>query len=120
MNTPCKIKWTGPQASLVSPQSGETLYTVMPGSEGILVYPGLASFHPDLALLYRVEDGHYSLSSEDSSDGDLGGWDGKTVTAALLKQLLDLEEAIPTLVKVMNDNPDLGPKVVQGVMAGMT
>ncbi len=116
MSTPCKIKWTGPQATLVSPQSGETLYTVMPGSEGVLVYPGLASFHPDLALLYKVEEGHYAPTPP---EGDLGGWDGQTVTPALVKQLLDLEEAIPTLVKVMNDNPDLGPKVVQGVMAGM-
>ena len=116
--TPCKIIWTGPDFDLPSPD-GSHLGRVTAGAEGVLVYPGLAAFSPELALLYRVDDTHYTIQSAPTNGGDLGGWDGETITANLVKTLLDLDEAIPTLVQVMNDNPELGPKVVQGVMSGM-
>ncbi len=119
--TPCKIIWTGPDFDLPSLDGGH-LGRVTAGAEGVLVYPGLAAFSPDLALLYRVDAEHYDVHSpgDASADAALGGWDGVTVTPVLVKTLLDLDDAIPTLVKVMNENPALGPKVVQGVMAGMS
>ena len=119
MTTPCKIIWTGPDFDLPSPDGTTHLGRVTAGNEGVLVYPGLATFHPDLAILYRVEASHFSRVAE-TGNGALGGWDGTTVTTTLVKTLLDLDNAIPTLVQVMKDNPDLGPKVVQGVMAGMS
>ena len=114
MTTPCKIIWTGPDFDLPSPDGTTHLGRVTAGHEGVLVYPGLATFHPDLA-----EASHFSRGAE-TGNGALGGWDGTTVTTMLVKTLLDLDNAIPTLVQVMKDNPDLGPKVVQGVMAGMS
>ena len=116
---PCKIRWTGPTCTLPSPTGGESMGHVAQGAEGVLVYPNLASFSPNLALLYRVDPSHYEVIKEEGSNGAFGGWDGTTVTPELLKALLDLDDAIPTLVQVMAENPALGPKVVQGVMSGM-
>ena len=117
MTAPCKFLWNGPPINLSNPNGEGSLGIVKQGHEGVLVYPGLAAFSPDLALLYKVDEAH--IDTDLPLTGGLGGWDGKTVTPALVKALLELDGAIPTLVKVMNDNPDLGPKVVQGVMAGM-
>ena len=114
--TPCKIRWTADTYQLTD-HAGNLMGSVTAGADGVLVYPGLAAFSPDLAMLYQVEEGQYETL--DGTSHDLGGWDGETVTADLVKTLLGLDSAIPMLVEVMNDNPDLGPKVVQGVMAGL-
>ena len=120
--TPCTVRWTGPKAVLTSPEGAEVA-TLTPGVEGVLVYPGLVSFHPDLALLYRVDETHIEVIDAPLVIPDpataLGGWDGKTITPALVRGILSLDAAIPTLVAVMNDDDDLGPKIVQGVMAGL-
>ena len=115
LSTPCKIRWTGPTSTLSSPTGFGDMGRLSKGAEGILVYPGLAAFSPDLALLYQVDEADYEVLDAT----DLGGWDGATVTPVLVKTLLDLEEAIPTLVEVMQGNPELGSKIVQSVMAGM-
>lgn len=120
MQTPCKFRWNGPAINLANPNGGATLGVVQAGQEGVLVYPGLAAFSPDLALLYRVDESHLEIEATSPSRAEgLCGWDGQTVTPALVKALLEQDDAIPTLVEVLNDNPDLGPRVIQGVMAGM-
>ena len=116
---PCKITWTGPDFDLPSPDGTSHLGRVTAGSTGVLVYPGLAAFSPDLALLYRVEEAHFTCVAPTSRD-DLGGWDGTTITPTLIRTLLNHVETVPILVQVMTDDPDLGPKVVQGIMAGMS
>jgi hypothetical protein len=113
--TPCNIRWTGPKAALTSPD-GTQVAVLTPGTPGVLVYPGLVAWSPDLALLYRVDD--TNIEAVESSTA-LGGWDGTTVTAELVGAILQHDDAIPTLVEVMNSDESLGPKVVQGVMAGM-
>lgn len=119
--TPCKIRWTGPSVDL-SDSNGNEIGSIESGTEGVLVYPGLAVFSPDLGILLEVEADNYEVvpSTTEAPNAILGGWDGTTITPELIHAILSLDAAIPTLVQVMNDNPELGPKVVQGVMAGMS
>ncbi len=114
-STPCNVRWTGPKAALTS-HEGTEVAVLTTGPPGVLVFPGLVAWSPDLALLYRVDETHLEAADAPTA---LGGWDGTTVTPELVSAILQQDAAIPTLVEVMNSDETLGPKVVQGVMAGM-
>ena len=121
LSPPCPVRWTGPKAVLTSPD-GEELATLIPGVEGVLVYPGLVSFHPELARLYRVDETQLEGIDDTLATPDptaLGGWDGETISPALVQGILSLDNAIPTLVTLMSEDEALAAKIVQGVMAGM-
>ena len=114
--TPCNIRWAGPKAALTTPDGNEVA-VLTPGTPGVLVFPGLVAWSPDLALLYRVDEAQ--LEAVEAATA-LGGWDGTTVTPELVSAILQQDSAISTLVEVMNGDEALAPKIVQGVMAGMT
>jgi hypothetical protein len=104
---PVKIQWNSAPVAL----DNGTLHT---GTEGVLVGPSLAAWPSITNTLYSVP-----LASCKILSADLGGWDGTTVTPDLILALLSHPDAIGVLVETMNTNPELGTKVVQGVMAGM-
>ena len=104
---PVKIQWTGASCTL---DNG----TLVAGTEGVLVGPNLAAWPSITNTLYSAPEGQYRVVAD-----NLGGWDGATVTPDLIRTVLNHPSAIATLVDVMNSDPDLGPKVVQGVMAGL-
>tara|TARA_R110000851_G_scaffold52444_5_gene124838 strand:- start:149 stop:469 length:321 start_codon:yes stop_codon:yes gene_type:complete len=104
---PIRIKWNSAPVAL----DNGTLTT---GTEGVMVGPGLAAWPSITNTLYSVP-----LSNCEVLSSDLGGWDGTTVTPDLILALLSHPDAIAVLVQTMNAHPELGTKVVQGVMAGL-
>ena len=115
LSSPCRVKWTGPKAALTSPD-GTEVAVLTAGTPGVLVFPGLVAWSPDLALLYRVDEAQLEAAEAPTA---LGGWDGTTVTPELVNAILRQDSAIATLVEVMAGDEDLAPKIIQGVMAGM-
>jgi hypothetical protein len=119
--TPCRIRWIGETLELAG-ADGEDLGKIESGDEGVLLDSDLALFLLDLAP-FAVDADSYELvhpppTITTTSEG-FGGWDGVTITPEFIKAVLSLPSAIPTLVEVMKADPSLGPKVVEGVMAGM-
>ena len=107
---PVKIKWIGQPYML-----GDGVL-LRPGEEGVLVAPNTAAWPEVTSQLYTLppQEGLYTVVA-----GGLGGWDGTTVTPELIRAVLAHPNAISTLVQILQDDPELGPKIIQGVMAGL-
>ncbi len=112
---PVKIKWTGPRCTL--DDNGDNPGThLAPGDVGVLVGNNLAAWPGKGARLYLAYPEQYEVLAAGES---LGGWDGSTVTPELIQAVLAHPNAISTLVEVMNADPELGPKIIKGVMDGL-
>lgn len=108
---PVKITWAGGAVTL----DGNMLE---PGTEGVLIGNGLAAWPTVSTRLWSADAKTYTVV-DDGTDGPLGGWNGTTVTPDLIRAMLAHPEAVPTIVQLMQEDPELGPRIVEAVMGSM-